>query len=343
MAASSTSTRRSSKKPLASGHFEWEDQFEVEKKIAASTLEIIEENNVAHVLEFNLRYQNPNEFGAKFLVIFKYLGNLEKGVSFYFDTSVEKQDGDAFKHLCSLRGKMDMPCPMKKNEPVVFSFPYIQSVHKLVRNDFVNNTKVKVYLNVYLDAANPPDLTEPSLVTTMQKLCLNEELSDFKIICDGQEFPCHKLILSSRSDVFKAMFHSDLKIDEDESTLTIPDIPADTMKVFLKFIYTDEVKTENIDLDLLIAADKYNIKKLVNICWKHLEGTIGTDNVMEIAFVSELLNNDQLFQKASQVIRENAGKVKKPEQWDQIKKSHPHIASKIMDLIIFEAESSPQG
>ena len=170
-------------------------------------------------------------------------------------------------------------------------------------------------------------------------------LSDMKIICDGQEFPCHKFILSARSDVFRRMFTSSLKMNEkEESILDITDVSAETMKVFLQFIYKDKVEPEYIDQNLLFAVDKYNFKRLVNICVKYFENTINITNVMEITFVAYLINNDALLEKASKFIFQNHGKIKKPEEWDQIKKTHPNIATKVMDLVIFDNQPlSSQG
>ena len=42
----------------------------------------------------------------------------------------------------------------------------------------------------------------------IKDLCFNDDLSDCKIICEEQSFPCHKFILSLRSDVFKTMFQN---------------------------------------------------------------------------------------------------------------------------------------
>ena len=39
------------------------------------------------------------------------------------------------------------------------------------------------------------------------KLCLQDELSDVEIICDGKTFKCHKMILCAQSDPFKGKVH----------------------------------------------------------------------------------------------------------------------------------------
>ena len=45
----------------------------------------------------------------------------------------------------------------------------------------------------------------PSFSQSMSSLFLDQASSDVKIICGEEEFPCHKFVLCSRSDVFKAM------------------------------------------------------------------------------------------------------------------------------------------
>mgnify|MGYP001169795423 CR=1 FL=1 len=76
------------------------------------------------------------------------------------------------------------------------------------------------------------------------------------------------------------MFSSDLKISnaKDESTLTIEDVSADTMETFLEFLYTDDLKVNEINTNLLLLADKYDFKRLVNICVNHFGNIIDTKN-----------------------------------------------------------------
>ena len=360
---------RSFKKPLSFGHFKWSDEMLKHqelpmqgKKICSSKLEIVENGDIAHALNFYLTTQVINK-KPYFIIIFIYIeGRFEEDIFLDFKLSLSKQDkkgdfSDVFRNfeasrdgivIDKSRRRQSFPIgPISQDKAIYCHFPYVQSVHKICDADYERNAKVEVELFVSLDYAKPKltDTTESTLEKSMQKLFLNDdELSDMKIVCDGKEFPTHKLILSARSDVFKAMFTSNLKINEEtESFLQIPDVSAETMETFLKFIYKDVVNVEDIDQNLLIAADKYNIKRLVNICIKHFENTIDTKNVMEITFVAYLINNDTLLEKASKFMIENHGKIKKPEQWDQIKKTHPHIATKVMDLIIFDEQPSSQG
>ena len=81
----------------------------------------------------------------------------------------------------------------------------------------------------------------------------------------------------------------------------------------------------------------------MKICLQYFESILDANNVMEITFATYLINNEPLLEKASKFIFRNHWKIKKPEEWDQIKKTHPHIATKVMDLIVFDNEPPSQG
>ena len=357
------------KKPLVFGHFEWIEELKRHDRhdqcISYHTpLKIIEHEETAHVIGFHLaKYFLPFDGKKWFFVGFKYRNgilNLEKNLKLDFKLSLSKQNIDGeFTYVFRNYEASKVGCiydphdksnyspfwkqSISKDKMMYCRFPYIDGTHKLTGADFERNAKVKIELFLSIDYAKPKltDTTEPTLEEMMQKLCFKDDLSDIKIICDGQEFPCHKLILSARSDVFKTMFASPLKMNEkEESILEIPDISAETMKTFLQFIYKDDIEADDIDQDLLIAADKYNIKRLVNICVNYFKSIINAENVMAITYAAYLISNDYLLEQASKFIFQNHGKIKKPEDWDQIKKTHPHIVTKVVDLVIFENQPS---
>ena len=79
-------------------------------------------------------------------------------------------------------------------------------------------------------------------------------------VVDGIEWPAHKGILSVRSPVFAAMFsHQDTK-EAKESKVEIDDVPNDTFKDLLEFIYTGIVPAkERLTTELLAASDKVSV------------------------------------------------------------------------------------
>merc|ERR1740128_1295403 len=106
------------------------------------------------------------------------------------------------------------------------------------------------------------------VIEQLGKLFNDRELSDVDVECGGEVFNCHQLILSTRSDVFRAMFQSNMKENRTKK-VTIKDVDPDVLKEMLKFIYTG-VTNEHVlkekSGELLAAAEKYQIDCLKEIC-----------------------------------------------------------------------------
>merc|ERR1719237_86524 len=133
-----------------------------------------------------------------------------------------------------------------------------------------------------------------------EKMFLKDEFSDVKILCGGKTFPCHKVILSNQSEVFKTMLGDGCgsMIEASTGEIRIKDISADTMESLLYFLYFDHknLKGKNkINIDLLLAADKYNIPDLVKICVNHLKTNLTEVNAVDIMAKSYMINIDLLL------------------------------------------------
>ena len=100
----------------------------------------------------------------------------------------------------------------------------------------------------YLKRGVVIDMEGESVLQALQNMFLDLESSDISILCDMQEIPCHKLILSSRSDVFKTMFAQTEMNEVKDGVLKIQDISAITMTNFLKYMYTDALDQNQIGI-----------------------------------------------------------------------------------------------
>ena len=176
-----------------------------------------------------------------------------------------------------------------------------------------------------------------SLITAMQNLYLDQATSDLTILCDSDSLPCHKLILATRSDVFKTMFDAKSDFTElQDGVLKIEDIDAHTMKVFLEYMYTDSIKTEEINCKVLMAAHKYNFERLFSECSEHLKFSISKENVVEITRAAYLLDADDLFRKAVLAMKKMDREEIK-QDLDVLYKECPGIGRKIVNYLLFDA------
>ena len=81
-----------------------------------------------------------------------------------------------------------------------------------------------------------------------EKMFLKDDFSDVKILCNGKTFPCHKVILSNQSEVFKSMLSNGCgsMIEASTGEIKIKDIPADVMESLLYFLYFDHENLKGI-------------------------------------------------------------------------------------------------
>ena len=106
------------------------------------------------------------------------------------------------------------------------------------------------------------------------KLFKSKDFVDAKIICQGKTFECHKSVLSSRSDVFAAMFKNESMPEANSGVIKIDDFEAEVIEAMINFIYIDDIyDKKKITANLLRAADKYIIVDLVEFCLEHFMST----------------------------------------------------------------------
>ena len=72
------------------------------------------------------------------------------------------------------------------------------------------------------------------------KLLSDEERADVTFSVGGETFPAHKIVLATRSPVFKAQLYGQMK-ERRARHLTVEVIQPDVFKALLQFIYTDSL------------------------------------------------------------------------------------------------------
>jgi len=153
----------------------------------------------------------------------------------------------------------------------------------------------------------------------------NKEFSDVVVKCGDERFECHKVFLATKSPVFKAMLTSNMK-ETNNNEIQIDDIEPEVMTEFLKFIYTG--KSSNLDkfaMDLFIAADKYQINSLKEICEEALISSLEIDNCLSLLLVGD---------KCSTVIKKSAITFminnKSSINLDEVLLDHPSLMLEIL-------------
>ena len=151
-------------------------------------------------------------------------------------------------------------------------------VHLYFRSPIINSTSLEPTKDTGLD----------KLSSDMRVLYESAESSDFNIECGGKSFPCHSLILRARSSVLDAMFRTEMK-ETSERRMTVEDVGPGTVAAVLEYLYTGGITAEVDVKELIYIADKYDMKGLMELCFRKLP-VIGDDMVVDFLLMADKHN-----------------------------------------------------
>ncbi|KAI7758386.1 hypothetical protein M8C21_001937 [Ambrosia artemisiifolia] len=131
-----------------------------------------------------------------------------------------------------------------------------------------------------------------SALSSLGRMLSESIHTDIIINASNGIIEAHRAVLAARSPVFHSMFSHDLK-EKELSTINIPDMSYEACEAFLKSLYGNIQNNDflNHRLDLLRAADKYEVLDLKEACHESLVEDIDTKNVLvrlQIAFLYRL-------------------------------------------------------
>lgn len=110
------------------------------------------------------------------------------------------------------------------------------------------------------------------------------------------------LFSSARSSVFGRMLANKDCNEYKQSLLKIVDVSEDIFELFIEFLYTDRIPNLSLTqaTDVLIVADKYDVKKLKQMCDNMLVTILkATDPVHDVFQLAHALNcSHELKKKA---------------------------------------------
>lgn len=138
-----------------------------------------------------------------------------------------------------------------------------------------------------------------------KKLYLNSEKADVYFLFESTErVPAHKILLSSASDVFEAMFYGSLKEEKD---IKIVDVSAEAFKDFLKFFYFNnvELNIENV-AEVMYLGKKYHVEDCLRLGTNLLKINITADNVVAALSLALAYSQTQLQVSCEREIRSNS-------------------------------------
>jgi speckle-type POZ protein len=173
--------------------------------------------------------------------------------------------------------------------------------------------------------------SENKMISTMGKLAdmfRNQTLCDVQFnFIGGQSVGAHVAILSAGSPVFAAMFQSTF-MESLTRQVMITDIEVDVFKQLLVYMYTGskpKLEEENVTL-LFVAADKYGIETLKEVCADDLLEQLETENVINMLVWSHFHSIAKVFEGAMKILVDNCCELCFQSEWLDFTKNYPDLS-----------------
>ena len=160
------------------------------------------------------------------------------------------------------------------------------------------------------------------LANQFEELFHNMKYSDVNFDVLGRQFQAHKNILTSRSEVFAAMFEHPTQ-EKLSSQVIIEDIEPNIFHELLLFIYSGRIpwlKMKTMSIQLFIAADKYMIDGLKDACENHIISHMSPEKCLELLSLTPKHPAEHLKKNAISFFRLHPVQVMATDGWAKAKR-----------------------
>ncbi|ESQ43348.1 hypothetical protein EUTSA_v10016014mg [Eutrema salsugineum] len=155
----------------------------------------------------------------------------------------------------------------------------------------------------------------------------------------------HKIVLVSRSPVFKAMLENEME-ESHRSIIKINEVSYEVLQNFVNYLYTAEaIVDEQMACDLLIMSEKYQVAYLKRQCEKFLASKLSLEKYLKFYVLAHQHNAKHLLDAALTKIITNMDMVTKREEYKELVKSDPHLVLNIHETYfsLYVAETSTRS
>ncbi|KAG5675424.1 hypothetical protein PVAND_005330 [Polypedilum vanderplanki] len=157
--------------------------------------------------------------------------------------------------------------------------------------------------------------------------------SDFTIIAGGRELKVHRIVLK-RSDMFDKMLSNE-ETSEAQSGIARVVESYEVIYELCRFLYYDHFD-ENLAVDLIMAANKYQVNDLFEKLEKYLENNITKENFFDVFIHADLVKSNILKKSVIDFVIKNRKEIFKTELWKELKTNHVQLAMLVYEKFMLE-------
>ncbi|GBO13346.1 Kelch-like protein 20, partial [Araneus ventricosus] len=134
----------------------------------------------------------------------------------------------------------------------------------------------------------------------LDELRKSNTFCDVLLCVEGDDFPCHKVVLASFSSYFKAMFTSEMA-ESQQREIVLNGVEASTLKLLLDYAYSSRIPINKNNVQaLLSAANLLEVLPVRDACCRFLERHMDETNCLGIHCFAEAHACENLQKKAKE-------------------------------------------
>lgn len=128
----------------------------------------------------------------------------------------------------------------------------------------------------------------------------------------------------------------DNEMEESRSgMIKIFDVSYDVLRAFVHYLYTAEVLLdEQMAFELLVLAEKYQVKHLKGFCEKFMTSKVNNDNAIESYAFAHRHNAKQLLDAALSLIMDNMASLTEREEYKELVEKDPRLVVEIYEAYL---------
>ncbi|CAM0905714.1 unnamed protein product [Alopecurus aequalis] len=148
---------------------------------------------------------------------------------------------------------------------------------------------------------------------------------------DTPAVPAHRVILTSRSPVFRAMLDNEME-ESRSGIIKIYDVSYDVLRAFVHYMYTAEaLLDEQMACDLLVLAEKYEVKHLKTYSEKFITSKVNNDNAIAYYAFAHRHSAKQLLEASMSALVESMTTLAERKEYKELVKKDPRIVVEIYE------------
>lgn len=143
--------------------------------------------------------------------------------------------------------------------------------------------------------------------------------------------PAHGVILASRSPVFRAMLDNEME-ESRSGIIKIYDVSYDALRAFVHYMYTAEaLLDEQMACELLVLAEKYEVKHLKTYCEKFITSKVNNDNAIVHYAFAHRHSAKQLLEASMSALVESMPTLAERDEYKELVEKDPRIVVEIYE------------